>query len=73
MRERGMDPDGSTTGWSAASLALHTQAVLQGAFVLAKTKGGPAIAEERVDHLNRYVRLLFAAPGAEAWQTRDQP
>ena len=27
--------------WSAESLALYTQAVLQGAFVLAKAKGGP--------------------------------
>lgn len=61
MHERGFDPDGSTTGWSAASLALHTQAVLQGAFILAKAKGGPGIAEESVDHLARYVRMLFVA------------
>jgi TetR/AcrR family transcriptional regulator, transcriptional repressor for nem operon len=60
MRNCGMNPDGSSAGWSAASLALHTQAVLQGAFILAKAKGGPAIAEESVDHLSRYVRLLFA-------------
>jgi TetR/AcrR family transcriptional regulator, transcriptional repressor for nem operon len=60
MRERGVNPDGSTTDWSAASLALHTQAVLQGAFILAKARGGHAIAEESVDHLSRYVRLLFA-------------
>jgi TetR/AcrR family transcriptional regulator, transcriptional repressor for nem operon len=60
MRQRGLDPGGSTTGWSAGSLALHTQAVLQGAFILAKAKGGPAIAEESADHLSRYVRLLFA-------------
>ena len=59
MRQRGIDPDGSTTGWSAGSLALHTQAVLQGAFILAKAKGGPAIARESADHLARYVRLLF--------------
>ncbi len=60
MEQRGLDPAGSDTGWSAASLALHTQAVLQGAFILAKAKGGPAIAEESADHLARYVRLLFA-------------
>jgi TetR/AcrR family transcriptional regulator, transcriptional repressor for nem operon len=48
------------TGWSADSLALHTQAVLQGAFILAKAKGGPAVAEESVDHLARYIGLLFA-------------
>jgi TetR/AcrR family transcriptional repressor of nem operon len=59
MGERGLDPGGTDTGWSASSLALHMQAVLQGAFVLAKSKGGPAIARESVDHLVRYVRLLF--------------
>lgn len=47
--------------WTARSLALHTQAVLQGAFVLAKADGGPAIAKEMAAHLKNYVRLLFAA------------
>jgi len=60
MEQRGLDPAGADTGWSAASLALHTQAVLQGAFILAKAKGGPAVAEESADHLARYMRLLFA-------------
>lgn len=50
--------------WSAASLANHTQAVLQGAFVLAKAKGDPAVALESVDHLKRYIALLFGRPGA---------
>ncbi len=45
--------------WTAESLALHTQAVLQGAFILAKAKGGPEIAAQSVDHLRRYVELLF--------------
>lgn len=45
--------------WSPASLALHTQAVLQGAFILAKAKQGPEIAVESVDHLRRYIELLF--------------
>ena len=44
---------------SAASLALHTQAVLQGAFILAKAKGGPQIAGESVGHLRNYFSLLF--------------
>ena len=51
----GIEPD----GWDAASLALHTQAVLQGAFILAKARGGPEIAVQSVDHLKRYVSLLF--------------
>jgi TetR/AcrR family transcriptional repressor of nem operon len=45
--------------WSARSLALHTQAVIQGAFVLAKAKGGPEIAADSLDHLRRYVEMLF--------------
>jgi len=45
--------------WSAASLALHTQAVLQGAFILAKAKGDAAIAAASIDHLRRYIELLF--------------
>jgi TetR/AcrR family transcriptional regulator, transcriptional repressor for nem operon len=45
--------------WSAKSLALHTQAVLQGAFVLAKATGDVAIAAESIDHLRRYIELLF--------------
>jgi TetR/AcrR family transcriptional regulator, transcriptional repressor for nem operon len=45
--------------WTADSLALHTQAVLQGAFILAKAKSGAAVAAESVDHLRRYLELLF--------------
>jgi TetR/AcrR family transcriptional repressor of nem operon len=56
MRDRGMSPN-----WTARSLALHTQAVLQGAFILAKAKGGAEIAAESIDHLTRYLQFLFAA------------
>ncbi len=49
----------SDADWSAESLALHTQAVLQGAFILAKAKGGAATAADSIDHLRRYVELLF--------------
>lgn len=49
-------PDAS---WSAESLAFHTQAVLQGAYVLAKAKNGNAIARDCVAHLRRYLELLF--------------
>jgi TetR/AcrR family transcriptional repressor of nem operon len=45
--------------WTPASLALHMQAVLQGAFILAKAKGGAAVAADSIDHLKRYVELLF--------------
>jgi len=56
MRERSMTPD-----WTAKSLALHTQAVIQGAFILAKATGGAAIAADSIDHLIRYVELLFSS------------
>lgn len=52
--------------WSAKSLALHTQAVLQGAFILAKAQGGPAIARDMAGHLKRYVALLFGQAKAES-------
>jgi TetR/AcrR family transcriptional regulator, transcriptional repressor for nem operon len=45
--------------WSAESLALHTQAVIQGAFILAKASHGAAIAADSLDHLRRYIELLF--------------
>jgi TetR/AcrR family transcriptional regulator, transcriptional repressor for nem operon len=44
------------------SLALHTQAVLQGGFIMAKAKGGPEMAKEAVVHLKNYIRLLFNPP-----------
>lgn len=52
---RGVNP----RGWSAASLARHTQAVLQGGFILAKAADDPDLAREQLDHLARYIRLLF--------------
>lgn len=43
----------------AASLALHTQAVLQGAFILAKARGDSSIARDATVHLKRYFEMLF--------------
>lgn len=56
---RAMERHGVTGDWTPASLALHTQAVLQGAFILAKAKNGPEIAASSIDHLRRYIELLF--------------
>lgn len=64
--EAAMRDHGITAGWTAKSLALHTQVVLQGAFILAKAKGGAAIAADSVDHLIRYVELLFSPQKIEA-------
>lgn len=54
---------GISGGWSAQSLARHIVAVTQGAFILAKASGDPAIAQESLDHLRRYVETLFVRPG----------
>jgi TetR/AcrR family transcriptional repressor of nem operon len=48
--------------WTAASLALYTQAILQGAFILAKAKDDVQVADDCVDHLRRYIKLLFNQP-----------
>jgi TetR/AcrR family transcriptional repressor of nem operon len=55
-----MAASGRRLDFTAESLARHTQAVLQGAFILAKATGGPEAAIESVDHLRRYVLLLLA-------------
>lgn len=59
MAARGIDTDG------AASLALHTQAVLQGAFILAKASSDPEPAADSIDHLKKYLELLLGDTGSE--------
>lgn len=51
--------------WAPQGLALHIQAVLQGAFILAKAKSSPAIAADSVRHLRRYIEMLFEIPTEE--------
>lgn len=53
---------GCGDGWSAHSLALHSQVVLQGAFILAKATGDPDVARDSIRHLRRYLELLFRQP-----------
>ena len=64
--EAAMAAHGLAADWTAASLAVHTQAVLQGAFILAKATGDAEVARDSVDHLARYVRLLFGRQGGAA-------
>ncbi len=45
--------------WSAESLALHIQAVIQGAFILAKARHGPKVAADCLNHLRLYLKMLF--------------
>ena len=58
---------GIRTKLNARSLALHTQAVLQGAFILAKAKGDAAVAGESIDHLRRYIEFLFQSAKRKAF------
>lgn len=54
-----MELYGIEGNFTAESLALHTQAVIQGAFILAKASDDPERALESIDHLHRYLTLLF--------------
>jgi TetR/AcrR family transcriptional repressor of nem operon len=45
--------------WTPDSAALYSQAVLQGAFILAKAKHGPKVAADCLDHLKRYFETLL--------------
>jgi TetR/AcrR family transcriptional regulator, transcriptional repressor for nem operon len=56
MRDRGIRGP-----WTAESLAQHILAVIQGGFILAKAEGSAAVAGECLDHLRRYIELLFGS------------
>jgi len=53
------------SGITPESLALYTQATIQGAFILAKAKDDPGVAIDMIDHLKRYVELLFTTQKRE--------
>jgi TetR/AcrR family transcriptional repressor of nem operon len=57
--QQAIDVYGTTEPVTALSLAYHVQAVLQGAFVLAKAKGDSAYGRDTVTHLKRYLSMLF--------------
>jgi TetR/AcrR family transcriptional regulator, transcriptional repressor for nem operon len=59
-----MDESGHPFDFTAISLALHTQAALQGGFILAKATGEVSHAKYALDHLKNYVQLLF-------WRTEN--
>jgi TetR/AcrR family transcriptional regulator, transcriptional repressor for nem operon len=45
--------------WTVESLAYYTQAVIQGAFILAKAQHSSEVAADCLDHLRRYLEVLF--------------
>lgn len=58
--------------WTARSLALHTQAVIQGAFILAKSTGSAEAAADSINHLRRYLELLFQVGSGKQKLSRSQ-
>ena len=50
--------------WDPETLALYTQAVLQGAFILAKAQGSSPIVTQCIEHLRCYVEGLLT-PGSQ--------
>ena len=71
--EAAMRNHGIAGEFTAQSLALHTQAVIQGAFVVAKATGGPEAAAQSIDHLRRYVELLFGHGRPELKESSHEP
>jgi TetR/AcrR family transcriptional repressor of nem operon len=52
--------------WSAEGVGAFIQAVLQGSFIFAKAEQSPQGVRDNLEHLRRYLRLLFnntAGPG----------
>lgn len=81
----GLEPDLAAALAAAGSpldprgVALHTQAVLQGAFILAKAAGSIAPARESLTHLRNYLALVLGRPvindqeKSHEQPTRDEP
>jgi TetR/AcrR family transcriptional regulator, transcriptional repressor for nem operon len=63
---------GITADWTVESLAYYTQAVIQGSFILAKAQQSSHVAAECLDHLHRYLKLLFTCSNS-ADRPQQQP
>lgn len=57
--QQALDLYDTTHPVTALGLAHHTQAVLQGSFIMAKAKNSPDIARDSVAHLKLYIEMLF--------------
>lgn len=53
---------GAASDVDTASLARHTQTVLQGGFVLSKAANNPAVVLEAIGHLRRYLEYVLGRP-----------
>ena len=66
LASRGLHPD-----WTAESLAFYTQAVIQGSFILAKAQRTAAVSADCLDHLRRYLELIFRPGESQPLETRN--
>ncbi|MEO6626841.1 MAG: TetR/AcrR family transcriptional regulator [Burkholderiaceae bacterium] len=48
--------------WEPEAVAYYTQAVIQGAFILAKAQGGPLVAAQCIAQLRTHVANFLGAP-----------
>jgi TetR/AcrR family transcriptional repressor of nem operon len=62
-----------TVDWTAESLALHTQAVPQGGFILAKARDDPAPLLESIAHLRRHIEHLLPPINPTIQSRRKSP
>jgi len=60
-------------GVDSESLAVHMQAVIQGAFIMAKARQDSRAAIDSLDHLYRYVELLFGRSTSSGKGKKNQP
>ena len=49
--------------WDPGSVALFTQAAIQGAFILAKAQHSPDVARQTIAHVRNYVASLLPSAG----------
>lgn len=54
-----MDERGIGAPYTASSLALLTQTVIQGGFIISKAQGGPEPVLDAIAHLKRYFAFIF--------------
>jgi TetR/AcrR family transcriptional repressor of nem operon len=57
--------------WSAESVGYFIQAVLQGSFIFAKAKQSPDVVRENLEHVRRYLGVLFDPIGRAATNLKN--
>lgn len=55
--------------WTAESVGTLIQSVLQGSFIFAKARQSPSVIVESIDHLRRYLQMLFRHPKTQPEKT----